>query len=263
MPIYIVSHLRLKRPFDKDFRVIYVGPLSGPSSPDDFAVTDAIQSPHMADKNKSFCELTALYQMLNLHAPSKDELIGLVHYRRPFIQGPKWLCRIIRTTQKSKFTRGISNALLANYSLTQRKAAVLLKDHDVIVPVPVHLKTSVEERYMQMHVASDWEKLKRIIEVQQPDYLAAFEQLAKGRNMYLYNMFVGRTELMHRYAKWLFPILESLETQIDISDRDTFQKRVFGFLAERLFNVFLIKHSELKVLHLPVVQLFNESVVAT
>jgi hypothetical protein len=217
----------------------------------------------MADKNKSFCELTALYQMLNLHAPSKDELIGLVHYRRPFIQGPKWLCRIIRTTQKSKFTRGISNALLANYSLTQRKAAVLLKDHDVIVPVPVHLKTSVEERYMQMHVASDWEKLKRIIEVQQPDYLAAFEQLAKGRSMYLYNMFVGRTELMHRYAKWLFPILESLEAQIDISDRDTFQKRVFGFLAERLFNVFLIKHTELKVLHLPVVQLFNESVVAT
>ena len=38
--------------------------------------------------------------------------------------------------------------------------------------------------------------------------------------------------------KWLFPILVSLETQIDISDRDTFQKRVFGFLAERLFNVF-------------------------
>mgnify|MGYP000660132892 FL=1 len=263
MPIYIVSHLRLKRPFDKDFRVIYVGPLSGPSSPDDFAVTDAIQSPHMADKNKSFCELTALYQMLNLHPASKDELIGLVHYRRPFIQGPKWLCRIIRTTQKSKFTRGISNALLANYTLTQSKAAVLLKDHDVIVPVPVHLKTSVEERYMQMHVASDWEKLKRIIEVQQPDYLAAFEQLANARSMYLYNMFVGRTELMHRYAKWLFPILESLEMQIDISDRDTFQKRVFGFLAERLFNVFLIKHTELKVLHLPVVQLFNESVVAT
>lgn len=140
---------------------------------------------------------------------------------------------------------------------------MLLQDHDVIVPVPVRLKTSVEERYMQMHVASDWEKLKRIIEVQQPDYLAAFEQLANGRSMYLYNMFVGRTELMHRYAKWLFPILESLETQIDISDRDTFQKRVFGFLAERLFNVFLIKHTELKVLHLPVVQLFNESVVAT
>ena len=76
MSIYIVSHLRLKRPFDKDFRVIYVGPMSGPTSPDDFAVTDAIQAPHIAGKNKTFCELTALYQMLNLHAASKDELIA-------------------------------------------------------------------------------------------------------------------------------------------------------------------------------------------
>lgn len=263
MSIYIVSHLRLKRPFDKDFRVIYVGPMSGPTSPDDFAVTDAIQAPHIAGKNKTFCELTALYQMLNLHAASKDELIGLVHYRRPFVQGPKWLCRIIRITQKSKFTRGISNALLANFSLTQDKAAQLLQSHDVIVPVPVRLKNSVEQRYMQMHIASDWEKLRRVIEQQQPDYYQAFQQLANGQTLHHFNMFVGSTELMHRYAKWLFQILDELETQIDVSGRDNFQQRVFGFLAERLFNVYLIKHTELKVLHLPVVQLFNESVVAS
>ena len=263
MPIYIVSHLRLKRPFDKDFRVIYVGPMSGPTSPDDFAVTDAIQAPHIAEKNKSFCELTALYQMLNLHAASHDELIGLVHYRRPFVQGPKWLCRIIRTTQKSKYTRGISNALLAKYSLTQEKAAQLLKDHDIIVPVPVHLKTSVEQRYLQMHIASDWEKLKGIIKNQHPDYLAAFEQLAAGSTLHHFNMFVSHTALMHDYATWLFQILNVLEPQIDLSGRDNFQQRVFGFLAERLFNVYLIKHSELRVLHLPVVQLFNESVVAS
>jgi len=78
-----------------------------------------------------------------------------------------------------------------------------------------------------------------------------------------FNMFVGSTDFMHRYAKWLFQILDELETQIDVSGRDNFQQRVFGFLAERLFNVYLIKHTELKVLHLPVVQLFNESVVAS
>ena len=262
MTIYIVSHLRLRRPIDKDSQVIYVGPMSGPISPDDFAVTDAIQTPHIADKNKSFCELTALYQMLNLHPASKDTLVGLVHYRRPFVQGPKWLCQIIRSTQKSKYTRSISNALLKKYSLTQNKAAQLLKDHDIIVPVPVNLKTSVAQRYLQMHVASDWQKLKSIIEDKHPDYLSAFQQLADGHTLHHFNMFVSNTELMHQYAKWLFQILDSLEASIDITGRDNFQQRVFGFLAERLFNVYLIKHSELKVMHLPVVQLFNESVVA-
>jgi len=263
MPIYIVSHLRLRRPFDKDFRVIYVGPMSGPESPDDFAVTDAIQKPHIAHQNKSYCELTALYQMLNLHPASNEALIGLVHYRRPFVQGPKWLCKIIRTTQKSKFTRGLSNALLSRYSLTQQKASQLLKVHDVIVPVPVKLKTSVEQRYLQMHIASDWEKLKHIIETQHPDYWAAFQQLAKGHTLHHFNMFVSNTAVMHHYAKWLFQVLDALEPQIDLNGRDNFQQRVFGFLAERLFNVYLIKHSELRVLHLPVVQLFNESVVAS
>jgi hypothetical protein len=263
MSIYIVSHLRLKRPFDKDFRVIYVGPLSGPTSPDDFAVTDAIEAPHIAHKNKSFCELTALFQMLNLHSASKDELIGLVHYRRPFVQGPKWLCKIIRTTQKSKYTRGISNMLLARYSLTQKKAAELLVHNDIIVPTPVRLKKTVEERYIQMHIASDWEKLKRVIAEQQPDYLSAFNHLSASHTISLYNMFVSNTVFMHNYAEWLFRILNSLEVQIDPTGRDTFQQRVFGFLAERLFNVYLIKHTELKVLHLPVVQLFNESVVAS
>jgi Domain of unknown function (DUF4422) len=68
---------------------------------------------------------------------------------------------------------------------------------------------------------------------------------------------------MHHYAKWLFQVLDALEPQIDLNGRDNFQQRVFGFLAERLFNVYLIKHTELKLLHLPVVQLFNESVVAS
>jgi hypothetical protein len=262
MPIYIVSHLRLRRPIDEDFRVIYVGPLSGPTSPDDFAVTDAIQSPNISAKNKSYCELTALFQMMNLHPASKDELIGLVHYRRPFVQGPKWLCKIIRTTQKSKFTRGISNAILANYTLTKEKAALLLADNDIIIPTPVHLKKTVEERYLQMHIASDWQKLRAVIEVRHPDYLEAFNQLSASHTLSLYNMFVSTTALMHRYAQWLFDILNALETQIDLSGRDTFQQRVFGFLAERLFNVYIIKHSELKVVRLPVVQLFNESVVA-
>ena len=56
------------------------------------------------------------------------------------------------------------------------------------------------------------------------------------------NMFVSKKTLIDEYSNWLFDILFEAERRIDISDRDDYQKRIFGFLSERLFNVWLIKN---------------------
>ena len=63
-----------------------------------------------------------------------------------------------------------------------------------------------------------------------------------------------------QYCEWLFHILLKLECQIDISNYDVYQKRVFGFLAERLFNVWLVKN-QLKVKEQKVVALEGENLV--
>ncbi|PYB24074.1 hypothetical protein DMW62_10425, partial [Serratia marcescens] len=45
-------------------------------------------------------------------------------------------------------------------------------------------------------------------------------------------------------------------------DYDTYQKRVFGFLAERLFNVwFLYNQSELKIKKMPIINIEGENVI--
>ncbi len=240
---------------------MYVGPLSGHPALPDFAVTDADLSPHIGHKNKSYCELTALHQMALRHTGENDEVVGLVHYRRRFVNGPKWLGQLIRTLQKTNWTRPFSNALLRQHELTQADATEMLKSCDVIVPRPTRLKESIEQRYLLSHVGSDWEKLRQLMAEQHPMYMPAFEQCASGKTIHHFNMFVATSGFLHKYTKWLFSILEQLEGQIDLSGRDHFQIRVFGFLAERLFNVYLIKHAELRVMHVPVVQLFNESVV--
>jgi exopolysaccharide biosynthesis protein len=54
--------------------------------------------------------------------------------------------------------------------------------------------------------------------------------------------------------------LFELEKRIDITQYDNYQKRVFGFIAERLFNVWLAHH-QLKFCEIPVVNLEGENLL--
>ena len=63
-----------------------------------------------------------------------------------------------------------------------------------------------------------------------------------------------KKNLFDTYCAWLFAILSELEKRIDLTGRSVYEKRVFGFLAERLFNVWLekqhIRKHELNVIFL-------------
>lgn len=57
--------------------------------------------------------------------------------------------------------------------------------------------------------------------------------------------------MLDSYCSWLFEILSTIESQIDVGSKDAYQSRVFGFLSERLFNVWLDKHN-LNIYYAPV-----------
>ena len=52
-------------------------------------------------------------------------------------------------------------------------------------------------------------------------------------------MFVMRRDYFKDYMEWLFSVLFELEKRIDITDWDTYNSRVYGFVAERLLDVWL------------------------
>ena len=80
-----------------------------------------------------------------------------------------------------------------------------------------------------------------------PSYVDGFDRCMSGNSTFLFNMFIAKRDIVVDYAKWLFDVLFKLEQQIDISERDAYQQRVFGFLSERLLTVYIMSHKDIRV----------------
>lgn len=71
-------------------------------------------------------------------------------------------------------------------------------------------------------------------------FINAFEDVMFRNNKLIhYNMFIMKWDDFNNYCNWLFPILKEAEKRIDISHYNVIQKRIWGYMAERLMNVWL------------------------
>ena len=189
-------------------------------------------------KNANYCELTGLYwAWKNLNC----EYIGLCHYRRYFANKAK------------------------SSDLSDKKAAifhrqdyeVLLQKYDVILPKKrnYYIET-VRSQYEHAHNKRDLDEAEKIMQELYPEYSDCFTKVMNRTKLHILNMFVMKKELFEEYCKWLFTILFKLEKRINVEKYDDYQKRVYGFLAERLFNVWLEKQ-RLKIIEADIVNLEN------
>ena len=173
---------------------------------------------NISAKNPHYCELTGLYwAWKNLDA----DYIGLVHYRRHFADGKPW---------KKKWDRIITEDELKEH----------LRQADILLPRPRHywIETNYSQ-YVHAHHAEDLEQTLRILRDKYPEYLPAFEKSMRKRSGHRFNMMVMKKELLDRYCTWLFDVLQELEKALDISGYSKNDQRVFGFVGERLLDVWL------------------------
>lgn len=164
-------------------------------------------------KNAHYCELTALYWgWKNLEAA----YIGLVHYRRWFGVG-----RPLRIAGRADFEKALLKA-------------------PVILPSPRRywIETNYSQ-YIHAHHEQDLTVTRTLLAERCPAYLAAYDRQMKRRGGHRFNMLVMRRDLLDAYCTWLFDILFALEERLDISDYDAYNARVFGFIAERLLDVWI------------------------
>ena len=97
--------------------------------------------------------------------------------------------------------------------------------------------------------------MSRIVHKTQPEEIgAAFDKVVKNGNKLIhYNMFLMRWRDFDAYCNWLFHLLSDIEKETDISHYSNTQKRIYGYMAERLFNVWLNAYHRKDILEMPII----------
>ena len=202
-------------PEDNMYIPVYVG---AEGKDLDLGYTKDNTGDNISKKNKNYCELTGLYwAWKNIDA----EYIGLAHYRRHFcIKGAKG-------SKEEKV-------------LTFPQAAELVKDNDIILPNPrnYYIETNYSQ-YAHAHHAIDLDTTRDILCEKYPAYVKAYDSSMKKTIGHRFNMFIMKKNKFDEYCEWLFDVLFELEKRLDISEYNANDSRVFGFVSERLLDVWI------------------------
>lgn len=205
---------------------------------------------NISNKNYCYCELTGLYwAWKNLN---DVDIIGLCHYRRYFDFHNQ--CEAIKphtsfsTSDFQKIDLSIPNEVL-------NKVA----NGFIVMTRPKSYRYNLMADYCICHISDDFRVLSQTIKETQPkDIQNAFFQVFYQKNMLRpCNMFLMNKSEFDEYCSWLFNLLENVEKKVDISNYSSSQKRIFGYMAERLLNVWVVSR-KIPIISKPVIW-FNDS----
>lgn len=212
--IIVATHKKYWMPQDAIYIPIHVG-REGKKS---IGYTGDNTGDNISEKNANYCELTGLYwAWKNL----KYDYLGLAHYRRHFT---------IKDARGNKKERVLSKKQLEQ----------LVKDNDILLPKRRNyvIETNYSQ-YVHAHHKEDLDITREIIQEKYPDYIPAFDSTMKKTTGHRFNMFIMKKEYADEYCEWMFDILFELEKRLDITNYSAYDARVFGFVSERLLDIWL------------------------
>lgn len=232
LKVIIAAHKPYAMPADPIYLPLQVGATGKPG----LGIQRDDEGENLSSKNAHYCELTGLYwAWKNLDV----DFLGLVHYRRYFAQG-RW--------KRDKRQRIADEAFLRKH----------LTKSGVILPKPRRywIETTWNQ-YAHAHHEADLHASRAVLEALCPEYLPAFDHVMRKTNGHRFNMFVMERSLLDAYCEWLFVLLSHVEQNLDISDYSPQDARVFGYLGERLLDVW-IDHNLIPYVEVPVINLESQ-----
>lgn len=234
--IIIATHKKYWMPSDPMYLPVHVGA----AGKDSIEYQRDDEGENISLRNPNYCELTGLFwAWKNLDA----DYIGLAHYRRHFANGKRF------GDKKNKVIDGEALGKIIQGAKDQKI--------EVFLPTPRNYRIETNySQYAHAHHPVDLALTRKILSEKYPEALRNWD-LSMQRTMgHRFNMFVMSREKLDAYCSWLFDILFELERRLDISSYNSNDRRVFGFVSERLMDVW-IETNEIKYKELPYV--FMES----
>ena len=197
-------------------------------------------------KNPMYCEMTAQYwAWKNLDA----DYYGFCHYRRYFNFSEK---QYKEDPYGNIICSYLDKRAVKKYKMSDKVIRGLTDQYDVIITRRKDIRRLPEkpstprEHYKKaekLHI-EDFERMLRIIDDKFPEYSAAAHTFADGHISCFCNMYILRKDLFFRYCEWAFAVLDEFCARTDMTHYSTEAVRTPGHLAERLFNIFLIRLEE-------------------
>ena len=220
MKIYVMAHKK----FNLELPHIYTPLQVGAEIYPEIGYIKDNAGENISFKNENYCELTGLYWIWK---NTSDDITGLCHYRRYF---------------------SINNKILTEAQIEQ-----VLYHNDMIISKPLFFPYSVFSDYCKHHYGNDLIECGKVINDLFPSYNDAFQLAIQCNLLSPTNMMITRKSILDNYCEWLFHILFELESRINISTYNDYQRRIFGFLAERLLRVWILNH-EYKVKEIDIIK---------
>lgn len=206
--IYVATHVKFQPPQNSIYIPLHVGR----EGKEDLGYLGDNTGNHISDLNYLYGELTGLFWIWQ--NVEYTDYVGICHYRRYFLNEEG---RIMR---KAEYLS-------------------LLKKYDAVIPVHLEAECPYEEHYGKAHNRRDLEAVERALLRLYPEYHETYRRIMTGTQFYSGNLMVTSLPLLKAYAEWLFQIFVEASEEIDVSTYDAYHRRVYGFLSEQMFYVFL------------------------
>lgn len=205
---------------------------------------------NISERNRSYCELTAQYwAWKNVRA----DYYGFFHYRRYLYPDVK--------AKRPYRIEGVSTLELLD-KLGYERFSGLVSQYDLILPKGEDMHIPVREHYVNapFHYGKDLELAEQIVREYHPEMDKAAAEYLSGTACYFGNIFVMKRQVFHDYCGWLFPILEEFDRRANVNGYGPQERRVDGYLAERLLGIWAARRRELRTLELPRVHFIEDPV---